>query len=176
MPNRRNQYDHRDCLERSEGAEAQFARIGLSHGWKVEAANARQDIDEHWDVMIEKGAERHWVDVKAMKRINRRDAQPQDVWVWIELQGVREGEAGWLFGGKADWIAFERTQSFVIVPRVALATLIPKIVDFQSKVSVPKAAKYKVYRRAGRPDRITLIESAQLDKIKVAEWEKLPKE
>lgn len=33
----------------------------------------------------------------------------------------------------------------------------------------------KVYQRAGRPDRITLIESAQLDKSKLAEWGKLEK-
>jgi hypothetical protein len=176
MPNQRNQFDTKDCLERGERAETQFARIAVSRGWKVTTATSRQDIDEHWDVLIEMNGERQRVDVKAMKRINRRDAQPQDAWVWIELRGVREGERGWLFGGKSDWIAFERLQSFVIVPRTTLAKLVLKMVDARAIVSAPELARYKVYQRSHRPDKLTLIESTQLDKIKIEEWEKLSKE
>ena len=173
MPNQRNQFDTKDCLERGERAETQFARVAMSRGWQVTAATGRQDIDEHWDVLIEKDAKRYRVDVKAMKRINRHDAQPQDDWVWIELHGVREGERGWLFGGQADWIAFERKQSFVIVPRVSLAKLVLQMVDAKSIVSAPELARYKVYQRPHRPDKLTLIETAHLDKIKIEEWEKL---
>ncbi|MEW5718424.1 MAG: hypothetical protein AB1817_07360 [Chloroflexota bacterium] len=172
MPNTRNQYDTRDCLERGESAEQQFARLAVARGYRVTASTGRQDIDEHWDLLISKPGETYRVDIKAMKRIARNDARAQDAWVWIELRGVRPGERGWLFGGKADWIAFERAASFVIVPRAALVALIPKIVDAKSRVTKPAAAKYKVYQRAHRPDLLTLVEMAQLDKIKIAEWEK----
>jgi hypothetical protein len=173
MPNQRNQFDTKDCLEVGERAETQFARIAVSRGWKVTTATSRQDIDEHWDVLIEKDGERHRVDVKAMKRINRRDAQPQDEWVWIELRGVREGEHGWLFGGQGDWIAFERTKSFALVERKALAALILKLVDPKAIVASPELARYKVYQRPHRPDKLTLIENTQLDKIRIVDWEKL---
>ena len=89
---------------------------------------------------------------------------------------MREGERGWLFGGKADWIAFERTESFVLVERKALATLILKLVDPKAIVTSPELARYKVYQRSRRPDKLTLIESTQLDKIKIADWYKLAKE
>ena len=176
MPNQRNQFDTKDCLERGERAETQFVRIAVSRGWKVTTATSRQDIDEHWDVMIEKDTEKYRVDVKAMKRINRHDPQPQDEWIWIELRGVREGERGWLYGGKADWIAFERKQSFVIVQRTQLASLVLSLVDPKAIVTSPALARYNVYQRPHRPDKLTLIASAQLDKIKIAEWNKLTKE
>lgn len=172
MSNARNQYDTRDCLERSESAEQQFARLAITRGYRVSASSARQDIDEHWDLLLVKPGETHRVDIKAMKRITRHDAHAQDAWVWIELHSVRANDVGWLFGGKADWIAFECANSFVIVPRAALAALIPQIVDLKSRVAKPADAKYKVYQRAGRPDLLTLVEMTQLDKIKIAEWEK----
>lgn len=176
MSNQRNQFDTKDCLERGERAETQFARIAASRGWKVTTSVDRQDIDEHWDVLIEKGAERYCVDVKAMKRIKRSDADVQDRWVWIELRGVREGERGWLYGGHADWIAFERAKSFVIVERKALAALVLKLVDPKAIVTSPEFAQYKIYQRPHRHDKLTLIETAQLDTIRVAEWEKIVKE
>ena len=176
MPNQRNQFDNKDCLERGERAEEQFARIAASRGWQVTTSIDRQDMDEHWDMLIEKGAERFRVDVKAMKRIQRGDANVQASWVWVELRGVRAGERGWLFGGRADWIAFERAKSFVIVERKMLAALVLKLVDPKAIVTKPQLARYKVYQRPHRTDKLTLIETTQLDTIRVAEWEKLVKE
>ncbi|MCI0475353.1 MAG: hypothetical protein L0Y55_03845 [Anaerolineales bacterium] len=172
MPNTRNQFDTRDCLERGESAEQQFARLAATRGYRVSASAGQQDIDEHWDLLIAKPGETYRVDIKAMKRIARSDARAQDNWVWIELHSVRTDDIGWLFGGKADWIAFERAASFVIVPRAALVALIPKIVDRKSRVTKPADAKYKLYQRANRPDLLTLVEMTQLDKIKIAEWQK----
>jgi len=48
----------------------------------------------------------------------------------------------------------------------------PKIVDAKSRVAKPTDAKNKVYRRVNRPDLLTLVEMTQLDKIKIAAWEK----
>jgi len=48
----------------------------------------------------------------------------------------------------------------------------PKIVDAKSRVAKPADAKNKVYRRVNRPDLLTLVEMTQLDKIKIAAWEK----
>ncbi|KCZ71505.1 hypothetical protein ANME2D_02236 [Candidatus Methanoperedens nitroreducens] len=172
MPNRRNQYDNRDCLERGESAELQFTNIIRSRGWEVIPATREQDIYEHWDILIKKADKKYKVDIKGMKRINRKD-DAQDDWIWIELHGVREYDEGWLYGSSSDIIAFEKRDSFIMVERSNLIDLIPRIIDLESRVYSSFNAKYKVYHRPGRPDKITLIETKQIEPIKCAEWEKM---
>ena len=170
--NRRNQFDHKDSLELGDSAEAKFCAGARENGWDVARAESRQDIDEHWDVILRRGDEIYRVDVKAMKRVARADRAAQADWVWIELHSVRANELGWLYGGKSDLIAFERAESFIVVPRAELLALVERVVDFKKRAFSPAFAKYKIYQRRGRPDRITLIEANQLDAIKWAEWKK----
>jgi len=170
--NRRNRYDRKDSLELGDTAEARFAASARENGWDVVRAESRQDMDEHWDVIIRRGSEIYRVDVKAMKRVARADRAAQADWIWIELHGVRENELGWLHGGKADLIAFEREQSFVLVPRAELIALVERVVDFEKRAFSPEFAKYKIYQRRGRPDKITLIEANQLEPIRWSEWKK----
>lgn len=169
---RRNRYDRKDSLELGDSAEARFAVCARANGWNVTCAESRQDIDEHWDVIIRRGSEIYRVDVKAMKRVARADRAAQADWIWIELHGVRENELGWLYAGKADLIAFERAESFVIVPRAELIALVERVVDFKKRAFSPLFAKYKIYQRRGRPDKITLIEASQLGTIQWSEWKK----
>ncbi len=165
MNTRRNKYDRKDSLELGETAESQFAELARQKGWQVTKAPGRRDRDEHWDFLIQKGKQKFRVDVKARKRISRRDAALQDHWVWIELHGVRKDDPGWLYGGKADLIAFETKDSFVIARRADLIALVEKLADLNCIVARPVDAKYKVYSRPGRPDRITLIELEKLRSI-----------
>jgi len=170
--NRRNRFDRKDSLELGDSAEARFAVCARENGWDVVRAESRQDMDEHWDVIIRRGSEIYRVDVKAMKRVARGDQATQADWIWIELHGVREHELGWLYGSKADLIAFERAESFVIVPRAELIALVERVVDFKKRAFSPQFAKHKIYQRRGRPDQITLIEAGQLDSIRWNEWKK----
>ena len=57
-------------------------------GWTVTVASSQED-DEHWDFLLKKDDKNTKVDVKAMKRINRNDANLQDEYTWIEIHGVR---------------------------------------------------------------------------------------
>jgi hypothetical protein len=170
--NRRNRYDRKDSLELGDSAEARFTASARQNGWDVARAESRQDIDEHWDVIIRRGSEIYRVDVKAMKRVARSDRAAQADWIWIELHGVRENELGWLYGGKADLIAFERPESFALVARAELIALVERTVDFRKRVFSPALAKYKIYQRRGRPDQLSLIEASQLDPIQWSEWKK----
>jgi hypothetical protein len=169
----RNQYDNDGCLERGISAEDQFDEIAKNKGWLVTKASRNEDINEHWDTKIDLKGESLKVDIKAMKKLKREDPKVQDEWVWVELHSVRPHDRGWLYGGKSDLIAFEKKCSFIIVRRLDLIELLPKIVDMKSLVNVVEEAKYKVYQREGRPDRITLIETDKLNSIKWDEWKKL---
>ncbi|HZQ06716.1 MAG TPA: hypothetical protein VFD70_09060 [Anaerolineae bacterium] len=170
MDNRRNQYDRGDSLELGDRAEAQFQLFAQQRGWSVKAASHDQNIHEHWDLVIEKNGARYRVDVKALKRTRRADANTQDEWIWIEFHGVRRSDRGWLYDGKADLIAFQRPDSFLIVKRTSLIPLAEKLVDQRARVNAPALAKYKLYSRRGRLDLIAQIESKQLDAIKWDIW------
>jgi hypothetical protein len=80
----------------------------LRQGWRVTAASNYANVNDHWGLLIEKGKEKYRVDVKGMKRLSRHDSNVQDKWLWIELHGVRERDRGWLYGGKAELMAFEK--------------------------------------------------------------------
>ena len=106
-----------------------------------------------------------------MKRMQRSDEKVQDKWIWIELHGVRPKDDGWLYG-KAKVIAFETTDSFILVKRSDLITLVHKYVNLDSQVFSAIEAKYKVYQRKGRADKITMIETDRLKEIKFTKWKK----
>lgn len=170
--NKRNRYDCKDSLEIGERAEQLFTQIAIKKGWKVTPATSRSNIDDHWDLLLEKGDKKFTIDVKAMKRLSRNDPQVQDEWIWIELHGVRIQDPGWLLAGKADLIAFEKKNSFIIVKRTDLINFLPTLVDFNKTVNRAGDAQYKIYSRTNRPDKITLIETEKLKAIQWVEWHK----
>jgi len=172
MDSRRNRYDRKNCLEIGQKAEDVFASIATERGWKVTVASNYANIHDHWDLLIEKGAERYRVDVKGMKRLSRHDVSVQDQWMWIELHGVREHDRGWLYDGKAELIAFETKASFIIVRRNDLIKLVEQLVDMNATARPAKQARYKVYSRPGRPDKITMMETEKLAGIRWDEWPK----
>ena len=120
--------------------------------------------------MIEKDENIFKVEVKSKKRINRSDKDEQNELIWVELRNVR-GKTGWLFG-KADLIAFEKEKSFLFVKRLDLLAVVNKKVNLVAKVHDPKDALYKIYTRAGRKDKLTLLPTNDIEEIKFMEWNK----
>lgn len=173
--NRRNQFDKRDSLEQGERAEKLFAHTAKSRGWEASASPELENIERHWDYLIRKGVERFKVEVKSLKRERRGDKDFSDHWVWLEFHSVRQNNRGWLYQGEADFIAFEKVSSFVIVNRLKLISLAEKLVDMNSRVYSSREAKYKLYQRPGRFDLISQIEMSKIEEIKWDEWEKLIK-
>jgi len=168
MPNARNKFDKKDSLEIGEHAEDMFILTAVKSGWKVSASTQTENIDEHWDFLIEKGEIQYKVEVKGRKRINRKDNEEQNDFVWVELQNVR-GKVGWLFG-KADLIAFEKQDSFIFVKQLDLLALVNKKVNLVAKVRDPKDALYKIYRREGRKDKLTLLPFNDIESIQIFDW------
>ena len=171
MPNARNKFDKKDSLELGEGAENLFIVLAVRLGWKVSSSSKDENIDEHWDYLIEKDNAVFKVEVKSKKRITRSDKGTQHELTWIELHGVRPKDTGWLFG-KADLIAFEKEKSFLIVKKPDLLKTVNKKVDLVAKVKKPEDAVYKIYKREGRKDKLTLLPIKDLEEIKLMEWKK----
>ena len=170
MANLRNKFDKKDSLELGEHAENLFILLAVKLGWKISASTQQENIHDHWDYLIEKDDKQYKVEVKSKKRINRTDASEQNNFIWVELQNVR-GETGWLFG-KADLIAFEQEKAFLFVKKPDLLKTVNKKVDLVAKVKSPKDAVYKIYKREGRKDKLTLLPMNDVEEIKYMEWEK----
>jgi hypothetical protein len=110
-----------------------FARLLNKRTTDVRAADLKEQFS-HVDYISDFGK----IDVKARKRVARKDANVQDDLVWLEFKNV-QGKFGWLYG-KADWIAFERDEDFVLVKRHDLALMAEKLCDVGDRVAVGKDA------------------------------------
>jgi len=99
------------------------------------------------------------VDVKAIRRVGR-DGEPQEEFIWVEFKNI-VGQDGWLYS-KADYIAFERGDDFVIVKRSDLIPLCETLVDLNEKVQSSNKALYHAYSRRGRRDLISMIKMEDL--------------
>lgn len=144
-------------------AESVFQRVAQAKGWKTRRATQREDMLQHWDIEMEKEHLKLKLDVKAMKRQSRSDSQVQSNWTWIELRGVNEGNEGWLYGGIADLLAFQRESDFVLVSRQDVMDTVEKLVDpLLPRVYSAREAKYRVYNRPGRHDLITMIQMTDI--------------
>lgn len=153
-----------DAASQEMGNKAELAFINMMprYGWKLEAANSRQERIEHWDFRMTRehetlGHQMFTVEVKAMKKLGRRDPNPQDRYMWVELKNIDGGD-GWVYG-KADYIAFEMRDSFIMVRRTKLLQLIERKLaeGNHAWVNSPEDAVYKLYGRRDRRDEVTLI-------------------
>lgn len=167
----RNRFDKKDSLELGEQAENLFAALAKNSGWSVSPSSKDQNIDEHWDFLINKEGLEFKVEVKGRKRIRREDGDTQSGFTWVELHGVRPRDAGWLFG-RADLIAFEKEDAFILVKKADLLALVNKKVNLVARVNDPKEAVYKIYSRRGRKDKLTLLPMDDIEAIRFDKWQK----
>jgi|TARA_R110000851_G_scaffold256487_1_gene408928 hypothetical protein len=128
---------------------------------EVEWANDEQDMFEHWDVKGLFKGEVLKFDVKGKKKVNRADANSQDEIAWIEGTNVW-GKPGWI-KGKADYIVFERNDYWLVVDREELYDHVVKKVK-ENGVQKGRGI-YKVYQRAGRQDKITMVPFDNIEKL-----------
>jgi hypothetical protein len=150
-------------------AEQQFKILAESKGYVVEEASREQQF-RHIDLILKKDNKIWLIDVKAKKKLRRKDEEYNFEWLWLELVNVR-GDCGWIFSH--GFCAFEMEDHFIVVAKKDLAALVEKLVDCEKEVARPEKAKYSVYRRFGRKDKITLIESKHLKTINHSIWPKI---
>lgn len=141
-------------------AENLFEKVMKHRGWAVTPSTPQQNKVEHWDFRIVKDDWNLKVDVKAQKRINRRDEAVDGKWLWIELVNVA-GNPGWVHSTKADFLAFERGDVFLFVKPSDLRDVLAQSV-IPMPVETAGEAHYCLYQRANRKDQLTLIRYADL--------------
>ena len=143
--------------------ERKFERWCIRRGNRVYSPPEKANIEDHIDAIIyNKKDERHTADIKSQKRISR-SSDKQSSWTWVEFTNVN-GKAGWLYG-KADYVIFELDKGWLFVKLEKVKELSEQLVDMDTIVKTPQAAKYKIYQRAGRKDRIALIEIDEIKRI-----------
>lgn len=118
-------------------------------------ATPHENINDHWDVQID-GKK---YDVKSVKRLNRHDPRPDHLRNWLEFKNVH-GEQGWMYG-KADFIAFETPDGFIIVDRLKLVDYAELIMKDEPMI-YPTKVDYKFYQRYNRKDVILPIHTVDL--------------
>jgi len=166
-----NKYDSNGSAQMGADAEETFKSLISKYGGECEKANFYQETREHWDFKVsqsELGAPKR-VDVKAMKKLTRTDMEPNDEIVWIEFKNVN-GNDGWLYG-KADYIAFQVKEGFLMINRKRLARKCERLVGFvkeQIHEGIAGNIKdfYRLISRRNRQDVITIIKKADLLKMK----------
>tara|TARA_E500000178_G_scaffold354525_1_gene423808 strand:+ start:87 stop:554 length:468 start_codon:yes stop_codon:yes gene_type:complete len=141
--------------------ETEFAQRFLQD-W--EKANYYQNRVEHWDVkgiLNQISPDPLLFDVKARKRLSRIDILFQDKFTWIEGTDIK-GNPGWL-KGKADYIAFEQENHWLIVNREILHTFVFE----RLKANGFKQGRgiYEIYTRRNALDKITLVPMEDLTKL-----------
>lgn len=138
-------------FEKGKEKELCFAKLFI--GGKITFSSVVNDIFEHWDVCIDNVK----YDVKSMKKIKRTDEKPDQFWHWVEIKNVN-GDFGWLYG-KADYFAFELNDYWMVIKKRDLQDFIKENVI---KEFTNKNEPYKLKKRRGRDDVITLVSSYDL--------------
>jgi len=142
--------------------ELRFIDFITNFGFKSIKVGEAYDIKHHYDININAN-----IEIKGMKAL-RRGETIQDEYHWLEIKGVKDN--GWLYDSHADMIAFETRSSWILIRPSKLIDFIHRFVE-HVYVDLPYHAIYKLYRRKGRNDAISLIPTNDLKKIGV-EWVK----
>jgi hypothetical protein len=129
-----------------EGRLAERAFANLLDNPKF--SSSQEDQLEHWDVKF---------DVKGLKKVKRSDSETNEHIHWVEILGIT-GHNGWAYG-EADFFAFELQKYWVIVAKQDLQSFISENVV---KEFTHQPTLYKLYRRQGRQDIITMVTSYDL--------------
>jgi hypothetical protein len=138
-------------LDEGKKKELEFAKKFI--GEKIYFSSIENDIHNHWDVKISNKK----YDVKGLKKIKRSDISTNQFWHWIEIKNVN-GDLGWLYG-EADYFAFELNEYWMVINRCVLQNFIKQNVI---KEYTNKNEPYKLKKRNGRKDVITLVSSYDL--------------
>ena|SRR3989304_2253591 len=171
------QFSSGTSLQMGSGAEAKFDKIAkMARIYSKKASINEERL--HIDRIIDYKGKMIPIEIKAMKKISRSDPAPQDRYIWIELHGVHPNDKGWLYGGHAEFIAFEIKNGFMFVKRTDLINLVNRLVDFKSVATTPQEALNKVYARRAQTsgifgegsDLVTLIDAKKIEAISLMTW------
>lgn len=143
-----------------------FVMDAITHtlGGTCEKSLRNEDMFQHidfWWNSPKKG--RVGVDVKGIKRHNRKDKEVDDTIHWVEIQNVR-GNKGWIYGD-AMYIAFRTLSQIIFVKTDVLRSLSEEKVKGKELVYNNPKSCYVPYQRWQRKDIVYKIPTEDLIKI-----------
>jgi hypothetical protein len=150
-----------NCLDRGLNFESLARSILERAGYETQKSTMEDDIFQHVDFWaVGKDGKSYGFDAKAMKSLTR-GAPPQDEWAFVEWRGV-SGFPGWLLKG-CDILVFEREKDILLIRRSDLLDFCKRKTDDRRIVRNSCDAKYCMYSRQGRKDKISLFKFSDLD-------------
>ena len=164
------------CSRMEEESIEMFTKMAESEGWAVTKSTLQQDLEEHWDLKLSKPYAECRVDVKGAKKINRDDRDSDDSLILVEYTG-NKGHPGWL-RGKADCIAFQVNEGFLLTNREELLAHTWKVVNWcrPPECSRTDKVKHVVYQRSyyGNEDLIVYLTKEEVKRLSFLwRWEKI---
>jgi len=144
-----------EYFKKGQEKENEFVSL-INKSFIVKKASQEKDFKEHWDIEVNQSFK---IDIKGIKKDWRGGELNENIH-WIEIRGVKD--EGWLFGGKADYIAFETVDYWILVNRLILINFISDVCKHKQRTLDPKDALYKLYTRKGRQDVLTKVKTIDL--------------
>ena len=133
-------------------------------GGKCEKSSRNEDMFDHidfwWD-SPKKG--RIGIDVKGIKKHNRKDSEVDDSIHWIEMMNVR-GNLGWVYG-KSDYIAFRTKTKILFVKLIDLQKFSEEKIRGKDVVNKNPSECYVPYQRWQRQDLVFKCPTNDLEKL-----------
>ena len=158
----KHEKDNRGAYEDGVRAEELFATLCERDGIQARKSSTDEDMMGRIDYHLTNGKNKLTVDVKAMKAINAW-GKKQDEKIWVELK--TKGYPGWLYAGKADIIAFEMKDCFLIVLKNTLREWCNKNINKSVYSLYPDEAELIVYLRPGTNDELSLVDAEEIKKL-----------
>ena len=136
-------------------------------------ADYQQNTLEHWDVEGTLDGRLLKFEVKGLKKLNRKDPEPQDELACVEYVGIT-GHPGWV-QGKSDYIAFKRIKyPWLVVNRQQLWEMVEtKLKERNYSPSIKpwyEKEAYATYDRSyfGKKDKFCWVPYEDIETLKDA--------
>lgn len=143
-------------------AEQCFVKFcSLHKNLKIRKATKYENMVLHYDFVVQKREKSYRVEVKAIKS-RRRGLPPDPRVIFVELKDIH-GNAGWLYG-KADLIAFQQIDKFLIVPRDLLVTRVEELKS-SFRMSLHSGVHHTIYSRPQRQDLLAVLDTEDIADI-----------
>lgn len=160
------------------GEDTTLADLAIARGYKVEDPS-RDMVKQGIDLYLQGIYKKKNKEIKLLLSIKRRKSNKKskylDRWTWIEYKGSGEKD-GWIYG-PAHFVAFERSDDFVIVNRKVLLGFLNsnkcRVRWDRPFTKSPKEAKYLIYRNPKTLAHITQILTKDILKLEGTQvWNK----
>ena len=151
----------------NEKKQSLFEKAAESRGYSPRKPTREEKAGYHVShVLTGKSSLGKKVCIKVDLKKNKNKKKFED-WVWIEFKNSK-GKPGWIHGD-AHFLVFERSEDFIFVNRKELVEWLSsanKIRYDLPFVGLAKQAKYRIYKRANKPEEITQIAVKDIKSLK----------